>query len=688
MKRKLKAFLAVLLALTLFAPALMLSTAAKSDGETVTYFALAPNGGEQSALGTVSWWKSDVDGKYYMFMPSDFSLDSVTVWFNASADVYVYGSSEKLENGKPTSAFKDCTEATLVAGSKSYDIIFMTSSKLPTVYINTPDGGLDRIHADKEHKESGCTMLAVDENGEVDYNSTLDYMKGRGNTTWEFDKKPYNIKLDSKSKLFGMSKAKKWCLIAHNKDNSYLRNSLVYRVGSQIDMGWTPDGRNIDLYINGEYKGVYLLCEKVEIGKDRVNIFDLEEATEDLNPDLDFSTLRVKGTAGKFSGYIEDSRKWYNIPNEPENITGGYLLELEYSLRYGDEASGFVTENSQSVVLKSPEYASKAQINYISTYWQEFEDALYSETGYNSQNKTISDYIDLESFAKAYLIQEWSANFDAGMSSTFLHKDVDGKLIAGPIWDFNEALGNALGARDGVDLTDPTNLHANMRYIWWNSIAGNDTYKWTPNIYALAYRHADFVEAVEEIMDSVFVSAVNKVMNENFDDMVDEVSESAVMDSIRWNIYGTTDVTAIKSSYNEEIMLIKNYIKVRTPFLDGALTLKKSGITVQNIPQQKYTGEPIIPAITVKCLDRTLVEGVDYTVAYSNNIEKGTASVTVTGIGDYEGCNAEATFKIGNRTGSSSTSSSNDKSFFDKLMASLIDGFEYFLHLITSPFTK
>lgn len=687
MKRKLKAILAVILVLTVSLPVFMFSTAAANSSETVSYFAVAPNGTEQSSLGTVSWWKSDVDGKYYMFMPSDFSLDSATVWFTATADVYC--GEEKLENGKPTSAFKNGGEVTLVAGSRSYELVFMTSSKLPTVYINTPDGGLDRIHADKSHKESGCTMLAVDENGKVNYDSTLDYMKGRGNTSWEFDKKPYNIKLSSKSKLFGMSKSKKWCLIAHNKDNSYLRDNIVQAVGAELEMGWTPDGRNIDLYINGEYKGVYLLCEKVEVSGNRVDIFDLEEATEELNPDLDFSTLRVKGTAGKFSGYIEDSRKWYNIPNDPENITGGYLLELEYSYRYGDEPSGFVTKNGQSVVLKSPEYASKAQIDYISTYWQEFEDALYSESGYNSQNKTISDYIDLDSFARAYLVQEWSANFDAGMSSTFLHKDVDGKLVAGPIWDFNEALGNSYGSRDGVDLTNPTNLHANMRYIWKNSLAGNDTCKWTPNIYALAYRHADFVEAVEKIMENELVPAANKMLNKQFDELVDAVTESAVMNCIRWNVYGTTDTTAIRVSYGEEITMLKNYIAVRTPFLSEALTLKNEGFTVSAIPQQKYTGEPITPTLTVKCLDRTLSEGVDYTVTYSNNVEKGNATVLVSGIGEYDGFTAEAAFKIGNRTGSTvSSSSSNDKSFFDKVAAAFIDGFEYILYVITSPFTR
>lgn len=109
-------------------------------------------------------------------------------------------------------------------------------------------------------------------------------------------------------------------------------------------MDVSPDCRSIDLYVNGEYKGVYLITEKVEIKKNRVDITDLEGDTEDLNPDLDFSTLAPQGIAGKFCGYIENSQRWYDIPNEPENITGGYLLELEVTDRYAEEPSGFVTK--------------------------------------------------------------------------------------------------------------------------------------------------------------------------------------------------------------------------------------------------------------------------------------------------------------------------------------------------------
>ena len=430
----------------------------------------------------------------------------------------------------------------------------------------------------------------------------------------------------------------------------------------------------------------------MEINKNRIDIFDLEEATEEANPGVDLSTLSPLGVRGKFSGYLENTQKWYDIPNNPENITGGYLLELDFSERYEAEASGFVTRNSQSVVIKSPEYASEAQVKYISQYWQEFEDALYSSDGYNDLDKSISDYIDITSFARSYLVQEWASNWDVGLSSTFFYKDLDGKLIAGPIWDFDESLGNARGARDGIDLTDPKNIHAKVRNLFYDSLMGSNDVKATPNIFALAYRHADFAEAVEEQIKNNLVPAAQKLMNSTFDDYVNSVRSSAIMNAIRWNTYGTNEISAITEQYDTEIESIRDFINIRTPFLAETLTLKNEGFTIAHIPSQKRTGSEITPEVTVKCLDRVLTEGVDYTVAYSDNVKKGTATVTVTGIGDYEGVTATTTFKIINIsdpldwTGGSGEERAKEN--VNKMGADFVDGVELILYYIVKPFQK
>ncbi len=573
MRKKLKSTLALLLSLVMivsFVPALGFSFAADADG--IVSFSVAAKGSGESAdsLGAVNWWRSDVDGKYYLFMPSGSDLSQLKVWVSSSSPV-TCGETE-IKNGETTDAFSAGGEFTLSCGEKNYSVVFLNSSKLPSVFINVPSGGLDRIHADKEHKEKDCSMLAVNEKGKTDYDGKLDSMKGRGNSTWGMAKKPYNIKLSSKSKLFGMEKAKVWCLIANYEDKSLIRNQVTYGLGSAIGMAETPDCKNADLYINGEYKGVYLVTEKVEIKKNRVDIHDLEEATEEANEGKELSEFAQKGFGGKFSGFIENKQRWFDIPNDPEEITGGYLLELEVADRYPNEASGFVTKHGQAVASKSPEYVSEAQIKYISSYWQEMEDALYSESGKNKQGKHFSEYIDMESFAKQYIVQEWSSNWDAGLTSNYFYKDIGGKLVAGPIWDFDNALMN-YGGRDGTDLTDPTNLHVAKRSLWYNSLLGSKSFKATPNIYALGMRHKEFVAETEKQMKEKVVPAVNELLDSEFDKYVKKAENSAVMNAIRWNYYGTTNEEAIMNNYASEVSAIKNFIAERTNYLVGALTV-------------------------------------------------------------------------------------------------------------------
>lgn len=690
MKRIFESVSAVILVLALVFSAFSVMTAFAEEAQpsqTLSKFSVsAIDGGTAVELGTVSWWKSEVDGKYYVFMPSNTSLASIKVWFTAAGDVYC--GTEKLENGKATEAFSGGGEFVLSVGESSYTVVFITSSKLPTMYINTPEGGLERIHADKSHKEKGCTMLAINEDGGVDYNSTLASMKGRGNSTWGKAKKPYNIKLDSKAKLFGMEKAKSWCLIANYEDLSLLRNQIVYALGADIGMEETPDCRSVDLYINGEYMGVYLVTEKVEIEKNRVDITDLEKATEKLN-DNDLDSYAQQGVFGEYARYIEGTQKWFDIPNDPENITGGYLLELELGGRYNDEPSGFTTAAGQHVIVKSPEYASEAQVKYISSYWQEMEEALYSDTGYNSLGKHYSDYIDVESYAEQYLIEEWSGDWDAGITSNYFYKDVDGKLVAGPIWDFDSAAANSKAPHT---ISDPTQWNARTRTLWYNALMGSNNVKAVPNIYALGFRHADFVESVESEWKDSFYPAAQTMLNKKIDGYVDEIKGAAVMNAIRWNYYSTTDVDVIAEKYLEEVAQVESFLAARTAFLNENLTLKSAGLTIEHIPSQKRTGEAVTPEVTVKCLDRVLEEGVDYTVEFSDNIKKGTATVTVNGIETYAGMTAQTTFEI--TVFADPCDWAGGACFprivagFESFAAKCVDVVEVLVYFVTKPFEK
>lgn len=599
---------------------------------------------QMNDIGVVSWWYNEPDSKYYVFLPSYTSLVLTKVWFTSTGTVTVNGGAA-LVSGTTTAAFAAGGEFTLNCSGESYTVVFVKSSSLPAVFINTSSGSMSAIDADetKETKESG-TMLALTSSGTTVYDNTLKSIKGRGNATWKLPKRPYNIKLDKSTDLYGMGKSKNWCLLANYNDLSLLKNEIIYNLAIDGGLDTSCESQQIDLYLNGQYNGTYLLTEKVEIAKTRVNITDLEALTEEANSGADLSTFTKSGTRGRFSG-LTKGEMWLDIPTNPADITGGYLLEYEIPDRYPNEASGFVTSKGQAVVLKSPEYASEAQVKYISDYVQQMEDAIYSSTGYNKLGKHYSEYIDVESMARMFVIQEWSENLDAGISSFYLYKDTgDGKIYAGPAWDFDAALGGG-GERFGYDLSNPEIEWARNSRLYKNSIFGQLPVKNVPTILNALYKHTDFVKAVKNAWDNDFKASVDSLVNTGILQYADSVKDSAVMNAIRWNLYSTSDQSTLTAKYTTDVNTVQTFASKRTSFLNGKLGLKNEKITIAKIDDQTLSGNAVTPEVTVTCLDKTLVKDTDYIVTYKNNTAAGKGEAIVIGIGDY-GTSASQTFNI------------------------------------------
>lgn len=535
----------------------LLISAAASDGSISEFYVNTADAESKSDLSAVEWYKSQ-DGNYYIFLPSSADRSNLTVWFTADNDVFC--GETKLVSGEATAVFASGNSFTLTCGGSSYNVKVLQGAGAGSVYINTESGNMDAVHADKSHKEPG-DVLILDEEGNVQYDGVLDYIKGRGNSTWTLTKKPYNIKLDKKADLFGMGTHKSWCLLASANEPSMIRNKLAYDLGTNMGIYTTSLVLHINLYINGNYAGVYLITEKVDLGENRVDIYDLEGETEDVNDkDLDEYKLAGAQNSREFG-----SIKYAEIPNNPDEITGGYLLETEKIYRYVNEVSGFITDIGQAVVVKTPEYASKAQVEYISGYYQEFEDALYSPTGYNSLGKHYSEYIDVDALARVYIIYEFTSNFDGCSSSFYLWKDVDGKLVPGPLWDFDLSLGQALPndlINHVANTADPNLLYIQTCFIGNHAENKNA-------LLAQAFTHKDFREKVEKYWAEE-LSTYYPFFKDNISSYSAAVVDSVVMDAVFWNTFGTTNTDAIKSHYAGAVNVITNYVNARFPVLDNA----------------------------------------------------------------------------------------------------------------------
>ena len=563
MKRTYKLMMALAVMIAMFA-AICVYAAAAESGAIAGFAVNTLQAQNPNDVGAVKWFSGAVDGKYYIFLPTNADRSSMTVWFSADGEVKC--GDVVLENGKETSVFAEGDEFVLTCGENTYTVVFRQSANAATMYIATESGTMDAVHANKEHKEAGIIDI-FDSAGKEQYNGKLSYIKGRGNSTWTgFDKKPYNIKLDKKADLFGMGKSKKWCLLASAGEHSFIRNKLMFDFSLNLGINASADVVMTDVYINSEYMGAYIVTEKVEIGETRVNIFDLEGETEDVN-DADLDAYALAGNRSLASGNIPpaNSYKYVDIPNDPEQITGGYLLEFEKAYRYKDEVSGFVTKNHQAIVVKEPEYVTKAQIEYIKDYYQDFEDALYARSGYNSKGKYYTDYIDIESLAKAYIIQEFAENFDGNSSSFFLSKDVDGKFIYGPVWDFDLSFG--LGWANTLISFSVNSADPNKMYIY-NTYMGNHNQK-RNSLLGQALNHTDFQALVTKIWTEQVLPYRETFMN-NINTFGENTAASAGMNAVRWNLYGTTGEAAIRSNYNGEYASISQFSQIRFDVLNKA----------------------------------------------------------------------------------------------------------------------
>lgn len=378
--------------------------------------------------------------------------DSAAVTVSGSAGITQWNSGQALDltrlcnEGDYTLSFLVPTEE----GPSQYELNILFSEQVSAVYLVSDDPvneGRDWVESseDKSNKATG-SMVMQKSDGSVVYNDGLTQIKGRGNSTWKEEKKPYQIKLSSKTDLLETGKeenrSKTWVLLANAFDPALLRNTLMLNLGSALGMEVSVESTYVDLYYDGEYRGSYLLAEKVELGDGRVNITDLEEANETANPEVDIEAfpIAVATTAnGATYTYCEGMVS-------PEDITGGYLLEMDLGVRAVEEVSYFYTKRGQYVVVKSPEYASKEEMEYIAALYQEYEDAVYSGGVNPETGKAHTEYVDLESTLQYYLINEFSKNRDVFHSSAYLYKEAGNDVMTmGPLWDYDLCLGKGGG---------------------------------------------------------------------------------------------------------------------------------------------------------------------------------------------------------------------------------------------------
>ena len=359
------------------------------------------------------------------------------------------------------------------------------SGTLPVMFINT-EGAVPITSKDEyvyaDYYVDNMGIEGIENVGSQDAPQLME-IRGRGNYTWsDFDKKPYRIKLDQKTPLLGMKRNKHFALLAHPDDKlGFLRNTVGFEVSRRLGLAWTPAQQPVEVVLNGDYLGLYMLTEIIRVEPDRVNI--TEQANYETNRFL---------------------------------ITGGWLVEIDNYLE--EEQIRTVEGNGNSIwsTYKSPELLSDEQRTYLTGLINTANAAIYVN---DKTNNSWEKYIDPDTLACFYLTQELLDDTESFHGSCYWHKENGDstKIMFGPVWDF----GNAFHRTPNRFIYDKPAF----TQTWIGEIAK------FPHFQEIVLKHWNR-----------YVRIHHKSMDEFIDDFIGKIYYAAMSDAARWPQYGNPDI--------------------------------------------------------------------------------------------------------------------------------------------------
>lgn len=452
---------------------------------------------------TIQPWQNKRDNIYYFFLPSVVSDNKIYV-DNLDADIVIDGEILSKQKGFPWEQEKIYEVS---YKEQQYKCVFMKSSNIPVLFMETESGTMEHLNADKDVFETGIISI-VNETGNWEIQQDAKKISARGNTTFEHvEKKAYSFTLNKSYPLCGMDAGKKWNLLAMYFEYDKIHTKLVYDMVNAFDMEFGIDGTWVDLYCNGEYQGLYLLTEAVTVGNGRVDIYDMGTAAED-----------------------------------GADVKGGFLIEKDVQERLDEYEKVFITDQCDyCFTIKSPKYATDEQIKDIKAYIQNIENLLITK------DKRYKDYVDLESFAQQFLIDKLVLEPDAMRMSSFFYKDANSDVLkAGPLWDYDRAFGTAVSNYE-LSIGDyPDGMHG------W---------------YMKLYEEEEFKEI---LLDSYrkLLPLLSEMLHGGIDEYVNYISDAVEMDRVRWPLeYYQTNMMSYME-YDSYIKYLKFFLAKRLNYLN------------------------------------------------------------------------------------------------------------------------
>lgn len=529
------------------------------------------------AGGTVEVDATLLEDEYWLFLPAHADLASLTLRFRGTTPdgdlIWRSGMGETpfLPNRSINwLAVAEASDGVYRAclyradGTPELALNVMRSENLRAFYLFSDDpiahGRAWLEDCPRHENETSAAMAIVSPNGHVDHAGDISKLRGRGNGTWANEKRPYQLKLTDKANLLDTGnrdeRSRTWVLLAESTDSTFLHNRLALDLGLELGMSETSRSEYVDLYYDGEYRGLYLLCEKVEVNEGRVDIPDYEKMLESWNQQAgihDLEALEVGKATNRYGNEYAFIKDVYT----DENLgAGGYLLEMENEYTTLSNRCWFRLGDGSVIAFKSPENPSQEMVAYVSELLEEGRRIALNGGTDPETGLILADRFDLDSFARIALINELAYNLDGftHSSSFFVLPEGETRFRAGPAWDFD------LAWRYNRDING-------MSAACFKSENG-----WLP----LFYRCVDFRVMMQRLyQQEMYPLIVNILLGEQrglylrpLDDYAQEIAASQRMNAqifqtafSPWLLYG--------ADAQEDLALLRKFLYERSEWMYG-----------------------------------------------------------------------------------------------------------------------
>lgn len=392
---------------------------------------------------------------------------------------------------------------------------------MPVLYLNTQNG--ISITSREEYVRTEVKLSNAEG---YNFGATSARVRGRGNSTWlHFDKKPYRLKFDEKVDLLGMGANKDWVLLANAFDETMMRNYIAFSLGHEFGLEYTTEFRFVHLFLNGEYRGVYMIAEQIEEGNSRVDVNSSKTGEVD-------------------TGYLIEA-----IGNNTKEEEERYFLAKEV-----DGKRLYKKQKEFRFYIKSPNEAecTDAQLAFIEDYVDRVNEAIFKKDW-----ETICALVDVDSMAKMFLVDQITLNNDMGYCF-YLYKKAGDKLYFGPMWDYDQSCGGS--------------SWGGTTFSGWKT---GTTHTWYTSLIEIP----EFQKLVQKIYKehSVFIRNLPVMVT----DVIEENAEDFAMNNLLWSdLFGDpkkwrrVDELVGLHTYEEHVEYLLTWMLKRIIWLEAVLGIK------------------------------------------------------------------------------------------------------------------